>query len=114
MVIKLRLTPPGNWEHAKCKDIPLSNTYDPFFGMETGYEEDEAQDHAISFCNGDYDYSPCPIRDSCLLFALTNNEKEGVWGGTSPVTRKAIRKKYPANRNGKSNKDWKWFSETVS
>lgn len=111
MVVKLRYSPPGNWQKAKCKDVPLSAKYDPFFGIEQDTEEDEAKVHAVDFCNGDYDGVTCPIRHECLLFALTNNEKEGVWGGTNEVTRKAIRKKYPARRDGKPNQEWKWYSE---
>lgn len=112
MVVKLRYLPPGNWQHAKCKDVPLSSAYDPFFGVEPDTEEDEAKSHAIDFCNGDADGIICPIRHQCLLFALTNNAKEGVWGGTNEITRKAIRKQYPARRDGKPNPEWKWHKET--
>ena len=44
------------------------------------------------------------------MFALTNNERFGVWGGTSETTRKAIRRKYPATK-GKPNPNWKWMTE---
>ena len=111
MVVKLRYLPPGNWQNAKCKNLPLSSKYDPFFGMEEDTEEDEAKAHAVDFCNGAADGIVCPIRHECLLFALTNNEKEGVWGGTTEVTRKAIRKKFPARRDGKPNLSWKWYTE---
>jgi WhiB family redox-sensing transcriptional regulator len=34
----------------------------------------------------------CPVRDECLAYAIDNNEPEGVWGGTDPIDRVAIRK----------------------
>lgn len=116
MVAKLRLLPPGNWQKAKCKDVPLSPTYDPFFGVEyddfgVQLDEEESKSHAVDFCNGDADGVICPIRHQCLLFALTNNAKEGVWGGTTEITRKAIRKKWPARRDGKPREEWEWHSE---
>lgn len=119
MVLKLRYPPPENWKNAKCKDVPLSSVYDPFFGVEydeegTELEEEESKIHAIDFCNGNYDNNICPIRHECLLFALTNNAKEGVWGGTTEVTRKAIRKKYPALKSGKPNGNWQWMSQTTA
>jgi WhiB family redox-sensing transcriptional regulator len=111
LVVKLRYPPPGNWEKAKCKDVPLSSDYDPFFGIEADADEDLAKSQAVAFCNGDYDGNVCPIRHQCLLFALTNNEKIGVWGGTTEITRKGIRKKFPARRDGKPNPEWKWHQE---
>lgn len=53
----------------------------------------------------------CPVRHECLLFSLANNEEYGVWGGTSEVTRKAIRKKMPVMKGNKPNPDWRWMSE---
>lgn len=35
---------------------------------------------------------PCPLRDQCLTFALVADKNEGVWGGTTPIERKNIRK----------------------
>ena len=111
MVAKLRYEPPGNWQNAKCKNLPLSNIYDPFFGVEEDTEEDEAKSHALDMCNGVADGVVCKSRIGCLLFALTNNEKYGVWGGTDEETRKGIRKKFPARRDGKPNPSWEWMSK---
>ena len=41
---------------------------------------------AKAVCNG------CPVRTDCLDWALKNNEREGVWGGTSERERKAMRR----------------------
>ena len=103
MVLKLRQEPP-NWEKAKCKNIPLTKDYDPFFD-----EEDNVP--ALEFCNGTADGVICPIRHECMIFALTNNCKEGVWGGTSETTRKAMRKKYPPLKGNIERDEWQWTSE---
>jgi WhiB family redox-sensing transcriptional regulator len=34
----------------------------------------------------------CPVRTECLAHALLNDEREGIWGGTTPNQRKAIRR----------------------
>ena len=39
----------------------------------------------------------CPVKVPCLEYALANFEAFGVWGGTSPEERKAIRR---ARREG--------------
>ena len=57
---------------------------DIFFPEE--YEEkDVAQ--AKTIC------SDCWVKDKCLSFALNTNEKEGVWGGTTPIERRRIRRR---------------------
>lgn len=33
----------------------------------------------------------CPVEDECLIFALSNGERYGVWGGTTPGERDAMR-----------------------
>jgi WhiB family redox-sensing transcriptional regulator len=103
LVLRLREDSPNLWDGAKCLSVTVTGDYDPFF-------DDEEMDEAISFCNGESDGIVCPIREKCLHFALTNNEKFGVWGGTSELTRKALRKKLPS-KGGKPNSGWKWMSE---
>lgn len=104
MVINLRMDPPDIWESAKCRPFPPTRDEDPFFD-----EEDNTE--ALAFCNGTADGIVCPLRNECLLFALVNNCKEGVWGGTSEITRKAIRKKYPPSRAQQLRDEWTWTSE---
>lgn len=35
--------------------------------------------------------SSCPVEEECLLFALSNGERYGVWGGTTPSEREDMR-----------------------
>jgi hypothetical protein len=102
MVLKLRYAAPGNWEKAKCSWIKVTGDYDPFF-------EDDYTD-ALDFCNGEADGTPCPIRHECLMYALTNNERHGVWGGCSELTRKAMRKRWPLNRRKDPRREWRWMT----
>lgn len=33
----------------------------------------------------------CPIQAACLAYALADNSLDGIWGGTTPRQRRAIR-----------------------
>ena len=101
MVLRLRTPAPGEWRNAKCLGQCATNSYDPFF---------EDQPEALDFCNGEWDGIPCVIREECLLFALTNNLKEGVWGGTSELNRKALRKRWPL-KGREPRPEWHWMTE---
>lgn len=62
----------------------ISYNTDIFFPEEYN-DSDVAQ--AKSICNS------CWIKDKCLSFALNTNEKEGVWGGTTPIERRRIKRR---------------------
>lgn len=34
----------------------------------------------------------CPVREDCLSHALEHNERDGIWGGTTPGERRRIRR----------------------
>lgn len=34
----------------------------------------------------------CDVREDCLAYALAHDERFGIWGGTSELDRKAIRR----------------------
>jgi transcription factor WhiB len=102
MVLRLRYKAPDNWVNAKCLMFRVTRDADPFF------DEEDPTD-ALEFCNGTADGVICPIRHECLMFSLTNNCKEGVWGGTSELTRKAIRKKWPLQRGKVPRPEWQWM-----
>ncbi len=36
----------------------------------------------------------CEVRQNCLVFAIENGEKIGIWGGTNDKERRAIRRKW--------------------
>lgn len=109
MVLKLRVPAPDGWERAKCRDqvqrLPGDDdVYDPFFA-----EDEQGEQDARDFCNGTIDGSPCAIRDECLIFALTNNERFGVYGGMSELGRKALRKKWPWKGGKLPRPEWRWM-----
>lgn len=39
----------------------------------------------------------CPVSAECLFFAISNDERFGIWGGFSPRERKAIARHYQKN-----------------
>lgn len=78
---------------------------DPFF------EGEEAE--AVAFCRGTDDSTPCPQLSNCLIFALLNNERDGVWGGHGVEDRKAIRKKWPLRRGRIPRPEWKLFEPGI-
>ena len=104
MVLFPRMPAPDDWSGAKCESIHITEENDPFF-IEEQYQD------GIDFCNGYADGVECPIRDKCLLFALTNNCKEGVFGGTTPITRRSIRKIWPLRKGKKPRPEWHWMTE---
>ena len=112
MVLRLRVEAPGGWRKAKCRGqvqrLPGdTEVYDPFCSD----DPDEMQD-ALDFCNGTIDGVACPIRDACLLFALTNNERFGVWGGMSEIGRRALRKRWPWRGGCIPRPEWRWMTQT--
>lgn len=40
----------------------------------------------------------CPVRHECLTFALETGQDFGVWGGTTEIERRAIRRKQVRHR----------------
>lgn len=36
----------------------------------------------------------CPVVDPCLQFALRTGQNYGVWGGTTPEERRALRRRH--------------------
>lgn len=76
-------TDPGaDWRHrAACRET------DPeaFFPVSTA---EDASEPAIRICRA------CPVVEECLRWALDRGEDAGVWGGTSPRTRRALRRRF--------------------
>jgi hypothetical protein len=106
MVLHLRQEAP-DWTSAKCLGQATGPDNDPWFDNEAdGFSNDTEE--AREFCNGTVDGRVCPIRERCLLFALVNNERFGVWGGTSEVDRRAIRKMWPWPGGSDPHPEWTW------
>jgi hypothetical protein len=105
MVLRLRIPAPDEWQDAKCLGfIATGDDYDPWFN-------DQAE--AKAFCNGAADGIICPIREECLIFSLTNNTKDGIWGGMSEVARKALRRRWPMQ--GRTPRpEWHWMPERLA
>jgi len=107
MVLHLRQPSPDQWRNSKClgkvfdEDGKYQEELDPFFTP-------DREEEAVDFCRGK-DGTPCPIMEQCLIFALVNNEKSGVFGGTPELDRKAIRKKWPLRRGKDPRPEWQLF-----
>ena len=50
-------------------------------------------DKAKGICFGRDGEGECPARISCLLYAESNDEQHGIWGGLSHRERNALRRK---------------------
>lgn len=78
---------------AKCVDFPADSKYDPWYGSVEDKEDlVEEMEEAAHICHGTYDGVQCPLLQHCLEFAMVNNERYGVWGGTLPEERAQLRK----------------------
>lgn len=107
MVLRLRTQAP-DWTRARCLGQADSPEYDPWFdNSEYGYENQ--QDLGLDICNGSANGPACPLRAECLLFALVNNERFGVWGGTSEIDRRALRKMWPWPGGNEPHPEWTWY-----
>ena len=38
------------------------------------------------------DCRACPVMGGCLRYALSNDERDGIWGATTPEERRAIKR----------------------
>lgn len=102
MVIQSRATPPdwtdedgGGEEGARCRRFSISRDADGLVRDDTWFQDAE---EALPVCNGDYIGTPCPMRRSCLLWALVNNDNHGVFGGMTVPQRRWIRRNVPKDR----------------
>lgn len=102
MVIQSRTTPPdwtdeegGGEEGARCRKFPIGRDSDGIVRNDAWFQDAE---NALPVCNGDFIGTPCPMRSDCLLQALINNDKNGVWGGMTGPQRRWIRRNVPRDR----------------
>lgn len=62
-------------QHAACRGVDPDVFYP---------SSDEEADAAKSVC------AVCPVQQTCLEFALTNRERDGVWGGATERERRRL------------------------
>ncbi|HZR48714.1 MAG TPA: WhiB family transcriptional regulator [Streptosporangiaceae bacterium] len=68
----------GQWaQHAVCADTD-SEIFFP--------AHDDPGTEAKQICRR------CPVRRECLAFAITNDERFGIWGGLDPDERRNLRR----------------------
>lgn len=78
---------------AKCIFFSADNGYDIWFGTnEDDKDNIPDMEEAKKICLGIDDGRPCPLLEKCLEFALVNNERYGIWGGTDPKQREQLRR----------------------
>jgi WhiB family redox-sensing transcriptional regulator len=73
-------------DDAACKDIGP----ELFFAEPPG--DNAVLNRARAVCNGDKDHPPCPVRLTCLEYALDNDLRWGVWGGLGQFQRAQLRR----------------------
>jgi hypothetical protein len=113
VVIQSRTTPPdwtdedgGGYEGALCRKFPISRDSDGIVRNDGWFQDSE---NALAVCNGEFTDEPCPMRRSCLLWALVNNDSNGVFGGMTAPQRRWIRRNAPRDRW----RDDRWLRENV-
>lgn len=82
--------PDPSWrERAACRNKPNHLWFPESVGGRPGPDSQHAKDvrAALAICNDE-----CPVRGSCLQFALTTRQDEGLWGGATPEQRRRMRK----------------------
>lgn len=72
----------NDWRNrANCKE---ANDPDVFFPIGTTGPALDQLEAAKAIC------TPCPVRKSCLDWAISTHQDSGVWGGLSEDERKAL------------------------
>lgn len=70
-------------ENAACKGM----CPDVFFPVSRSQQEAAwAKERAVQVCQA------CQVTDACLAYSLDNDETYGVWGGSTPDDRDALRR----------------------
>jgi WhiB family transcriptional regulator, redox-sensing transcriptional regulator len=68
----------GTWrDRARCRGV------DPQI-FHPAEEDEAAADQAKAIC------ALCAVRESCLEYAITSREKDGVWGGMTARERRRL------------------------
>lgn len=70
---------PDWYKHALC-----AGHGEPDLWFPDGPDSTEQADRAKAVC------AACPVRDLCLAHAMENEERHGIWGGTTGRERRRI------------------------
>jgi len=90
-----------NWQqHAAC--LPLGQT-EVFFPEDVSLSLEGAADPALAICN------TCPVWLACLATALADDERYGIWGGSTPYEREKMRRLAGIRRDTKLDRN-QWAS----
>jgi WhiB family transcriptional regulator, redox-sensing transcriptional regulator len=68
---------------ALCRG-PQRALFFPPSHFERKEEKDSRESHAKELCAG------CPVKGSCLEFAMNIREPHGIWGGTTETERRTM------------------------
>lgn len=63
-------TTPGQWPETPCKERP-----DLFVDSSRATPLKEQTEKARTYC------ARCPVREACADYAITNDFRDGIWGG---------------------------------
>lgn len=89
------------WRYdAKCRDMDTELWFPP--RNKDLYKS--IADQAKAVCFGKDGLPECPVRIQCLLYAESNDEQHGIWGGLSHRERNALKRK--AKTAGKTLEEW--------
>ena len=76
--------PENDWRtEAACRSMDAAIFFSPEH-FETKQEKDAREAAAKQVCGG------CPVREACLDYAVTAQEKYGIWGGLTELERRAV------------------------
>ena len=89
------------WRYdAKCRDMDTELWFPP---RDKNLYKPIA-DKAKAVCFGRDGLPECPVRVECLLYAESNDEQHGIWGGLSHRERNALKRS--AAKHGKTLEEW--------
>ena len=75
-------------DHSPFDGTQLCATVDPEIFFPENYVDKEPIEIAKAICND------CWLKNQCLEFSM--HESDGIWGGTTPMERKRLRRKVRA------------------
>ncbi len=78
-----------SWERSACANADPERWFPP---PNTPHRQVAA---AVAVCAG------CPVRLECLLFALSHDERYGIWGGFTAEERRSLAKPHGARYDGR-------------